>query len=134
MIESIDHIGMVVKDLEKGIQLYENLGLKVSGREDLQHLQVRVAFFEVGGNRIELISPSAEDHELMHHIKEHGEGIHHVAFKVRNLNEALENFNKKGIRIAQDRPRGKGHRGMEIVFLNTEDTCGIPIELCQEKK
>jgi hypothetical protein len=63
-----------------------------------------------------------------------GESEEWEAFKVRNLNEALENFNKKGIRIAQDGPRGKGHRGMEIVFLNTEDTCGIPIELCQEKK
>jgi methylmalonyl-CoA/ethylmalonyl-CoA epimerase len=75
-----------------------------------------------------------EREEALNVIKEHGEGIHHIAFKVTDLKEALEDFNKKGICIAQDRPRGNRMGGEEIVFLNKEDTCGILIELCQEKK
>jgi methylmalonyl-CoA/ethylmalonyl-CoA epimerase len=134
MIESIDHIGIVVKDLEKAIRIYEGLGLKVSGREDIEYLKVRVAFFEVSGNRIELIPPLSEDQELMHHIKEHGEGIHHIAFKVDDIKEALEDLNKMGIRLAIDRPRDKGHRGKEFAFLNPKDTCGILIEVCSERK
>lgn len=73
-IKDIDHIGIVVRDLEKAIKLLENLDLRVSRREDIEHLKVRVAFFEVSGNRIELISPSSEDHELTHHIENHGGG------------------------------------------------------------
>ena len=134
MIENIDHIGIVVKDLGKGIRLHENLGLKVSRREDIKHLKVRVAFFEVSGNRIELISPSSEDHELTHHIKNHGEGLHHIAFQVKDIDETIKKLKNMGIGLAQDKPRGEGHEGKEIAFLNPEDTCGILIEVCQEKK
>lgn len=108
--------------------------MKVSGREDIEHLNVRVAFFEISENRIELISPSSEDHELTHYINRYGEGLHHIAYKVKNINEALKEFNKMGIRLADDKPRGKGHGGKEIAFLNQEDTCGILIEVCEEKK
>jgi methylmalonyl-CoA/ethylmalonyl-CoA epimerase len=134
MILSIDHIGIVVKDLQKAIRLLENLGLTVSDKEEIGHLKVEVAFFQISGNRIELISPLTENHELMRHIQEHGEGLHHIAFYVREINEAVENLKKLGIRIALDRPKGKGHGGKEIVFLNSEDTNGILIELCQEKR
>jgi len=134
MILGLDHIGVVVKDLQKAIGLLENLSLTVGEREDIEHLKVAVAFFQVNGNRIELISPLTEHHELTQHMKEHGEGLHHIAFKVRDMNESVENLKKRGIRIAQGRPRGKGHGGKEIAFLNEEDTCGILIELCQEKR
>jgi methylmalonyl-CoA/ethylmalonyl-CoA epimerase len=66
-------------------------------------------------------------------MKEHGEGLHHIAFQVRDMNESVENLKKMGIRIAQNRPRGRAWR-KEIAFLNEEDTCGMLIELCQEKK
>jgi methylmalonyl-CoA/ethylmalonyl-CoA epimerase len=106
----------------------------VSGKEEIEHLKVRVAFSEVGATRFELISPSSGDHELVQHLKEQGEGFHHIAFEVRDIKQSLEELNKMGIRLAQDRPRSKGHGGKEIAFLNPEDTCGILIEVCQEKK
>jgi methylmalonyl-CoA epimerase len=134
MILGLDHIGVVVKDLKKAIGLLENLSLTVGERETIDHLKVAVAFFQVNGNRIELISPLTEHHELTEHMKEHGEGLHHIAFKVKDMNESVENLKKRGIRISQGRPKGKGHGGKEIAFLNEEDTCGILIELCQEKK
>jgi methylmalonyl-CoA epimerase len=134
MIIGLDHIGVVVKDLQKAIGVLENLNLAVGERETIEHLKVAVAFFQVNGNRIELISPLTEHHELTEHMKERGEGLHHIAFKVRDMNESMENLKKRGIRIAQGRPRGKGHGGKEIAFLNEEDTCGILIELCQEKR
>lgn len=134
MILGLDHIGVVVKDLKKAIGLLEHLNLTVGEREEIEHLKVAVVFFQVNGNRIELISPLTEHHELTQHMKERGEGLHHIAFKVRDMNESVENLKKLGIRIAQDRPRGKGHGGKEIAFLNEEDTCGILIELCQGKR
>jgi methylmalonyl-CoA epimerase len=134
MILGLDHIGVVVKDLKKATRVLENLSLAVGETEEIEHLKVAVAFFQVNGNRIELISPLTEHHELTEHMKEHGEGLHHIAFKVRDLNESVENLKKLGIRIAQGRPRGKGHGGKEIAFLNEGDTCGMLIELCQEKK
>jgi len=133
-MEGIDHIGIVVKDLEKAVRLHESLGLSVSGRERLEHLQVEVAFIKINGVRIELISPLAKGHELMHHIRKHGEGLHHIAFKVKDINETLKKFKNMGIGLAQDKPRGKGHGGKEIAFLNQDDTCGILIEVCQEAK
>jgi methylmalonyl-CoA epimerase len=134
MILGLDHIGVVVKDLQKAIGVLEQLSLAVGEKETIEHLKVAVAFFQVNGNRIELISPLTEHHELTKHMKEHGEGLHHIAFKVEDMNESVENLKKRGIRIAQGRPRGKGHGGKEIAFLNEEDTCGMLIELCQEKK
>lgn len=134
MILGLDHIGVVVKDLQKAIRFLEKLGLTAGEMETIDHLNVAVAFFKVNGNRIELISPVTEHHELTQHMKKHGEGLHHIAFKVRDMSEALENFKKRGIQIAQRRPRGKGHSGKEIAFLSEADTCGILIELCQEKR
>lgn len=134
MILGLDHIGIVVKDLPKAIQLFEKMGLTVSERETIEPLKVAVAFFQVSGNRIELISPLTELHELVEHMKEHGEGLHHIAFKVGDMNASASNLEKLGIRISQTRPRGKGHGGKEIAFLNEEDTSGIIMELCQEGK
>lgn len=134
MILGLDHIGVVVKDLKKAIELLEHLNLTVGEREEIGHLKVAVAFFQVNGNRIELISPLTEHHELTQYMKERGEGLHHIAFKVRDMNETFEHLEKIGIRIARDRPKGKGHGGKEIVFLDPEDTNGILIELCQEKR
>lgn len=134
MILGLDHIGVVVKDLQKATRVFDNLSLVVGERETIEHLKVAVAFFQVNGNRIELISPLTEDHELTQYLKEHGEGLHHIAFKVRDMTESVENLKKLGIRIAQGRPRGKGHGGKEIAFLDEKDTCGILIELCQEKR
>jgi methylmalonyl-CoA/ethylmalonyl-CoA epimerase len=108
--------------------------LRVGGREDIERLKVRVVSFEVGVNRIELISPSSDDHELTHHLKNHGEGLHHIAFKVKDINETLKELKNMGIGLAPDKPQGKGHGGKEIAFLNQEDTCGILIEICEEKK
>jgi methylmalonyl-CoA epimerase len=134
MILGLDHIGVVVKDLSKAIQLFETLGLTVGEKETIEHLNVDVAFFKVNGNRIELISPLAEPHELQQHMKDHGEGLHHIAFKVGDMNESVNHLKNLGVRISRTRPRGKGHGGKEIAFLNEEDTCGMVIELCQEKR
>jgi methylmalonyl-CoA/ethylmalonyl-CoA epimerase len=134
MILGLDHIGVVVKDLQKATRVFDNLSLVVGERETIEHLKVAVAFFQVNGNRIELISPLTEHHELTQHMKQYGEGLHHIAFKVKDMTESVENLKKLGIRIAQSRPKGKGHGGKEIAFLDEEDTCGILIELCQEKR
>ena len=86
----------------------------------------------MGGTRIELVSPLVEEHELAQHIKERGEGLHHIAFNVKDIGETAKNLEKSGIRIDPARPRGKGHGGKEFVFLDPGDTSGILIELYQE--
>jgi len=67
-------------------------------------------------------------------MKKHGEGLHHIAFQVKDINETIKKLENMGIGLAQDKPRGKGHGRKEIAFLNQEDTCGILIEICEEKK
>lgn len=131
MILNIDHIGIAVKDLQKTIRVLESLGLNVAESGKVEPVKIEVAFFDVGETRIELVSPLVEDHELARHIRDQGEGLHHIAFNVRDIGEATENLEKSGIRIASDMPRGKGHGGKEFVFLDPKDTSGILIELYQ---
>lgn len=131
MVLNMDHLGIAVKDMQKAIGVLERLGLSVGDRARVESVMVEVAFFEVGGTRIELVSPLVEDHELTEHIREHGEGLHHIAFNVRDIGEATEKLEKSGIHVASDRPRGEGHGGKKFVFLDPRDTSGILIELYQ---
>ena len=104
MIRNIDHIGIAVKDLKKTIKVLECLGLSVAESGRVEAVQIEVAFFDVGGTRIELVSPLVEEHELAQHIKERGEGLHHIAFNVKDIGETAKNLEKSGIRIDPARP------------------------------
>jgi methylmalonyl-CoA epimerase len=132
MIKHISHIGIAVSDLEKGIALYEKLGLKLESIEEVPSQKVKVAFFPCGDTRIELLAPTAEDSPVAKYIEKKGEGVQHIAFAVDDLPAELAAKETDGIQLIDKEPRPGAH-GADIAFLHPKSTLGVLIEFCKEK-
>lgn len=131
-ISHIEHIGIAVKNLEAAIPYYENiLGLKCYSIEEVTDQKVKTAFFKVGQTKIELLEPTAEDSPVAAFIEKRGEGIHHIAFKVDDVEVSLREAEEKGVRLIDKAPR-KGAEGLNIAFLHPKSTCSVLTELCTE--
>jgi len=127
----IEHIGIAVKNLEESIKFYESvLGLKCYSIEEVEDQKVRTAFFKIGQTKIELLESTEPDGPIAKFIEKKGEEIHHIAYAVSNLNEALREAELKGIQLIDKEPR-KGAEGLNIAFLHPKSTNGILIELCE---
>ena len=131
MLRKINHIGIAVKSIERAKSVFELLGVKVEGEEVVEDQKVRVAFIPVGESRIELLEPTSEDSPVAKFLEKRGEGIHHIAFQVDNISEALDKLKKEGIKLIDEKPR-KGAHGTLIAFIHPKSTNGVLIELCQE--
>jgi methylmalonyl-CoA/ethylmalonyl-CoA epimerase len=130
-ISHIEHIGIAVKSIENSLPYYENaLGLKCYNIEEVTEQKVRTAFFKVGQTKIELLEPTSEDSTVAKFIENRGEGVHHIAFAVPDVAEALADVEGKGIRLIDKAPRG-GAEGLKIAFLHPKSTGGVLTELCQ---
>ena len=133
-ITHIEHIGIAVKNLEESITYYEHvLGLKCYSVEEVKDQKVKTAFFKVGQTKIELLESTAEDGPISKFIEKKGEGIHHIAFNVNNIEEALAEAEDKGINLIDKNPR-KGAEGLNIAFLHPKSTNGVLTEFCELKK
>ena len=130
MIEKIDHIGIAVKDLEKACDAFNQLNIKVAGKELVEEQKVKVAFLPVGDSELELLESTSPDGPIARFIEKKGEGIQHIAFKVNNLEKMLEELKKEGVRLIDEKPR-YGAGGAKIAFLHPKSTNGILIELCE---
>ncbi len=129
----IEHIGIAVKSLEEGIKYYESvLGLKCYAIEEVREQKVKTAFFKIGQTKIELLEPTASDGSVGKFIAAKGEGIHHIAFSVEQLEEVLKEVEQKGARLIDKIPR-KGAEGLHIAFLHPKSTMGVLTELCENK-
>jgi methylmalonyl-CoA/ethylmalonyl-CoA epimerase len=130
----IEHIGIAVKNLEESIKYYENiLGLKCYSIEEIKDQKVRTAFFKVGQTKIELLESTEYDGPIGKFIEKKGEGIHHIAFHVNDIENSLQEVEKKGIKLIDKTPR-KGAEGLDIAFLHPKFTGGVLTELCEDKK
>jgi methylmalonyl-CoA/ethylmalonyl-CoA epimerase len=126
----IEHIGIAVKNLEKAISFYENiLGLKCYNIETIPDKKVRTAFLMVGDTKIELLESTDPDGPIGRFIEKRGEGIHHIAFAVENIDESLGHAADSGVQLIDTSPR-KGAEGLDIAFLHPGSTSGVLIELC----
>jgi len=131
-ISHIEHIGIAVKNLEESIKYYEGiLGLKCYAIEEVADQKVKTAFFKVGETKIELLESTDPEGPIGKFIEKKGEGIHHLAFKVNDLPEALKEAEEKGVRLIDNNPR-KGAEGLNIAFLHPKSTGGVLTELCNE--
>ncbi|HPN38673.1 MAG TPA: methylmalonyl-CoA epimerase [Melioribacteraceae bacterium] len=131
-ISHIEHIGIAVKNLEESIKYYENvLGLKCYAVEEVKDQKVKTAFFMVGQTKIELLESTEPDGPIGKFIEKKGEGIHHLAFAVDNVAEALADVEQKGIQLIDKTPR-KGAEGLNIGFLHPKSTVGVLTELCSK--
>ncbi|GHV58053.1 methylmalonyl-CoA epimerase [Bacteroidia bacterium] len=130
-ISHIEHIGVAVKSIADSLPYYENvLGLKCYNIEEVADQKVKTAFFKVGQTKIELLEPTSEDSTIAKFIEKKGEGVHHIAFAVPNVAEALSAVEAKGVQLIDKAPRG-GAEGLSIAFLHPKSTGSVLTELCQ---
>lgn len=130
-ISHIEHIGIAVKDLQTAIPYYENvLGLTCYNIEEVADQKVKTAFFKVGDTKIELLEPTSPESTIAKFIEKKGEGVHHIAFAVDHVAEALSEVEGKGVQLIDKAPR-KGAEGLSIAFLHPKSTQGVLTELCE---
>lgn len=128
----IDHVGIAVKNLEEAKKFYESLGLKVSDIEEVAEQKVKVAFLPVEGSEVELLESTDPEGPIAKFIEKRGEGMQHIAFRVDNIEAALEELKAKGVQLIDQKPR-YGAGGARIAFLHPKGTSGVLIEISQRK-
>jgi len=134
VVHKVDHIGVAVSNLEEALKIYTDvLGLKLHGTEVVEEQKVRVAFMPVGDTEIELLESTDAEGPIAKFIEKRGEGIQHVAFRVDDIEEALEQMRQQGVRLIDEKPR-YGAGGARIAFLHPKATGGVLVELCERKE
>ncbi len=130
-ITKIDHLGIAVKSIDAGKTFWSDvLGLAFEGSETVETQKVTTAFFPVGESEVELLESTSPDGPVAKYIEKKGEGIQHIAFRVENIEEALQELKDKGVRLIDETPR-IGAGGAKIAFLHPKATAGVLVELCQ---
>lgn len=129
----LDHIGIAVRNLEESISFYENvLGGKLIDRYRSESIGVEseIATIDINGDRTELLSPTNNTTSpIARFLKQKGKGVHHIAYHVNDLDEALDELKRKGIRTLEETLRINKH-GRRLIYLNPADTNGSIIEFC----
>jgi methylmalonyl-CoA/ethylmalonyl-CoA epimerase len=129
----IEHIGIAVKDLQQAIKYYEKvLGLSCYAVEEVADQKVKTAFFKIGQTKIELLESTDPNSPVARFIEKKGEGIHHMAFAVKDIEKALDEVQEKGIRLIDTQPR-QGAEGLSIAFLHPRSTFGVLTEFCENR-
>ena len=130
MLRRISHLGLAVKDLDEAVRLYEDVfGLEVERRWVAEADQMQAASFRIGDVEIELMQPLTPDSPVGRFISKRGEGIHHVAYKVDDVAQALASARASGIETIDEEPREGGGGSTRICFLPPRDTLGVLTEL-----
>jgi len=130
-ILKIDHLGIAVNSIDEGKNFWSGmLGLDFEGTETVFEQKVTTAFFPVGESEVELLESTAPDGPVAKYIEKRGQGIQHVAFRVENIEEALEELKAKGVKLIDETPR-QGAGGAKIAFLHPKSTSGVLVELCE---
>ncbi len=131
MISKIDHIGIAVKSIEEARHFYEDiLGLKITGVEVIEEQKVKVAFIPLGDSELELLESTSPDGPVARFIESKGEGIHHLAYRVDNLDKTLKKLKGTGIRLIDEKPR-YGADNAQIAFLHPKSSGGVLVELSE---
>lgn len=130
----VDHIGVAVKSIEESLKFWEQvMGIKCEGVEEVSEQKVKTAFLPIKDTEIELLEGTDEDSPVSKFIEKKGEGIHHIALRVDDLEEALKELKDKGIRLIDEKPRD-GAGGCKIAFVHPKATGGILLELSERRK
>ena len=131
-MNKIEHIGIAVKDLNKANELYAKLfGEPHYKIEEVESEGVNTSFFQVGSNKIELLEATNDTSAIAKFIDKKGEGIHHIAFDVDDIESEIERLKGEGFKVINETPK-KGADNKLVAFLHPKSTNGVLIELCQE--
>ncbi len=130
-ILKIDHLGIAVNSIEDGKSFWSGvLGLDFEGAETVEAQKVTTAFFPVGESEVELLESTSPDGPVAKYIEKKGTGIQHIAFRVADIEAALDELKEKGVRLIDQTPR-TGAGGARIAFLHPKATGGVLVELCE---
>ena len=133
-MQKIEHIGIAVKSLEISIPVFEKiLNTPCYITETVESEKVTTAFFQNGPNKIELLESTDPDGVIAKYIEKKGEGMHHIAFAVENIEAEMERLKKEGFVLLNERPK-QGADNKMVCFLHPKHTNGVLIELCMERK
>ena len=133
MIKKINHIGIAVNSIEDAVKLYTDvLGLEVKGIEIVEEQKAKTAIIPVGETKIELIESTDPEGPIARHIERRGEGLHHLALEVSDIQSALEILKEKGIPLVDEKPR-TGVENSKIAFLHPKGTKAL-IEIVEPRK
>ncbi len=131
MIKKLDHVSIVVTNLDEGLKTYENLlGIKASHIEEVPDQKIKAAMLALGDIEIELIEPTSTDSGVAKFLEKKGEGVHHMCFEVDDVDKELESMAARGIELIDKQGR-QGLAG-KIGFLHPKSTRGVLIELAQK--
>ncbi|AST92416.1 methylmalonyl-CoA epimerase [Sutcliffiella cohnii] len=132
MIKNIDHIGIAVQSIEHSLPFYTNvLKLPLLAVEEVSSQRVKVAFLKAGNCKLELLEPTSSDSPIAKFIEKRGEGIHHVALGVDNIEERIKELIEQGVPMIDSASR-KGAGGADIAFLHPKAASGVLYELCEK--
>lgn len=127
----VDHIGIAVKSIDEALKFWEGaLGIKCHGVEEVADQKVKTAFLPIDDTEVELLEGTSPESPVSKFIEAKGEGIHHLAIRVENLESALEELKAKGVRLIDEKPR-LGAGGAKIAFLHPKATGGVLLELSE---
>jgi methylmalonyl-CoA/ethylmalonyl-CoA epimerase len=130
-VKALNHVGIAVRSIDEQRPFYEGtLGAEFEGIEDVPSQKVRVAFFRIQDVRLELLEPTDPSSTVTKFLENRGEGLHHLAFTVENIEDRIAELKSSGIRMIDDKPRPGSHH-MQIAFMHPKSTNGVLTELCQ---
>lgn len=133
-MKRIEHIGIAVKDLEAGNDIYTSLLGKAPYKlEEVESEGVLTSFFQVGESKIELLQATTADSAIAKYIEKKGEGIHHIAFEVEDIYASMKEMAEKGFRILNEEPK-RGADNKLVCFIHPKSANGVLVELCQTIK
>ena len=131
-MNKIEHIGIAVNDLKSASDLYEKLmNTNVYKIEEVASENVKTAFLKSGPNKVELLEATSEDSPIAKFIAKKGEGIHHIAFEVDDIEQEITRLKQEGFILLNDKPK-TGADNKLVCFVHPKSTNGVLIELCQE--
>ena len=132
MIEKIEHIGIAVKNLDEANKIYEQLlGTPPYKMETVDSEGVNTSFFKTGESKVELLQATKDESAIAKFIGKKGEGIHHIAFAVKDIHKEIKRLKEDGYTIINESPK-KGADNKLVCFVHPKNTKGVLIELCQE--
>jgi methylmalonyl-CoA/ethylmalonyl-CoA epimerase len=134
MLKELDHIGVVVEDLENAISMYTSLfGFSFRSRERVDAQSMEIATVELGTLKIELLHSTSDSGVLSNFLSKRGPGVHHLAYRVEDINGSLSKMKKAAIRLIDEHPRAGSDNNL-IAFLHPKDTGGVLVELCEKQE
>jgi methylmalonyl-CoA/ethylmalonyl-CoA epimerase len=131
MIRELDHLGVAVRSIDERLRFWrEALGLEAERLEEVPSEKVRTAFLPVGDLHLELLEATSPDSPIERFLERRGEGIHHLCFRVENIDEAVRRLRAAGVPLVGEAPR-PGAGGCRVAFLHPRGTGGVLVELSE---